>query len=61
MNLFAKIKGLLGGNKKAVAGAIDKVADVVESKTSDDMDKKVEAAAEKAKDIIEGLDGEEKK
>jgi len=56
MNLLGKAKGLLGGNKKAVTGAIDKVADVVESKTSDDMDKKVEAAAEKAKDFVEGLD-----
>ena len=61
MNLLGKIKGLLGGNKKAVAGAIDKVADVVESKTSDDMDKKVEAAAEKAKDFVEGLEADDKK
>jgi len=61
MNLLGKIKGLVGGNKKAVAGAIDKVADVVESKTSDDMDKKVEAAAEKAKDFVEGLDTDDKK
>ena len=57
MSLFSKIKSLASKNEKHVATAIDKVADVVESKTSDDMDKKVESAAEKAKDFVDGLDG----
>jgi hypothetical protein len=57
MSLFSKIKSLVSKNEKAVAGAIDKVADVVESKTDDSTDKKVESAAEKAKDLIDGLDG----
>ena len=53
MGLLDKIKGLLGGNKKAVTDAVDKVADVVESKTPDSIDDKVEMAAEKVKDVIE--------
>jgi hypothetical protein len=57
MSLLGKIKSLVSKNEKTVATAIDKVADVVESKTSDDTDKKVEAAAEKAKDFVDGLDG----
>lgn len=61
MNLLGKAKGLLKSNKKAAESAVDKVADLVESKTSDDVDKKVEAGAEKVKDLIEGLDGDDKK
>ena len=56
MSLLNKIKSLVSKNEKTVATAIDKVADVVESKTGDDTDKKVEAAAEKAKDFVETLD-----
>ncbi len=58
MGLLDKIKGLLGGNKKAVSGAVDKVADVIESKTPDSVDKQVEAAAEKVKDVINKVDGD---
>lgn len=53
MGLLDKVKGLLGGNKKAVKGGIDKVADVIQSKTPDSVDDKVEAAAEKVKDVID--------
>jgi hypothetical protein len=55
MGLLDKIKGLLGGNKDAVKGGIDKAADLVESKTPDSVDDKVEMAADKAKDVIDGL------
>ena len=58
MGLLDKIKGLLGGNKKAVTDAVDKVADVVESKTPDSIDDKVEMAAEKVKDVIENVTDE---
>ena len=58
MGLLDKIKGLLGGNKKAAAGAVDKVADVIQSKTPDSVDKQVEAAAEKVKDVINKVDGD---
>lgn len=60
MGLLDKIKGLLSGNKNAVKGGIDKVADVVESKTPDSVDDKVEAAAEKAKDVIDNVAGDGK-
>jgi hypothetical protein len=60
MGLLDKIKGLLGGNKKAVKEGIDKVADVVESKTPDSIDSKVESAAEKVKDIVDSVDGDAK-
>ena len=57
MRLFSKITSLVSKNEKVVATAIDKVADVVETKTDDNMDKKVESAADKAKDFVDGLDG----
>lgn len=55
MGLLDKIKGLFGGNKGAVKGGIDKVSDVVQSKTPDSIDDKVEMASEKAKDVVDGL------
>ncbi len=55
MGLLDKIKGLLSGNKDAVKGGIDKVADVVQSKTPDSIDDKVEMASEKAKDVVDGI------
>lgn len=55
MGLLDKIKGLLGGNKDAMKGGIDKAADLVESKTPDSIDDKVEMASEKAKDILDGI------
>jgi hypothetical protein len=55
MGLLDKIKGLLGGNKDAVKGGIDKAADVVQSKTPDSVDDKVEMASDKAKDVVDGL------
>jgi hypothetical protein len=55
MGLLDKIKGFLGGNKKTVDSAVDKVADVVESKTPDSVDDKVEMAAEKVKDVIDDI------
>ena len=55
MGLLDKIKGFFGGNKDAVKGGIDKVSDVVQSKTPDSIDDKVEMAADKAKDVVEGI------
>ncbi|HAP76583.1 MAG TPA: antitoxin [Acidimicrobiaceae bacterium] len=56
MGLLDKIKGLLGKNKKAAAGAVDKVADVAQKVAPDSVDDKIEAGAEKVKDVIENLD-----
>ena len=55
MGLLDKLKGLAKGHKKEINQGIDKVSDVVESKTPDQHDAKVEDAAEKAKDIVEKL------
>ena len=41
-----------------VKGAVDKVADVIQTKTPDSVDDKVEMAAEKVKDVIESIDGD---
>ena len=59
MGLLDKIKGLVGGNKDAVKGGIDKVNDVVESKTPDSVDAKVAVAAEKAKDAVDNVAGDD--
>jgi hypothetical protein len=56
MGLFDKVKGLVKGREKQINQGIDKVADVVESKTPDQHDAKVEQAAEKAKDCVDELD-----
>ncbi len=56
MGLLDKIKGLLGKNKKAVAGAVDKAADVAQKVAPDSVDGKIEAGAEKVKDVVEKLD-----
>ena len=60
MGLLDKIKGLLGGNKKAVKDGVDKVADVVQSKAPDSVDDKVEMAADKVKDVIDSVEGDNK-
>jgi len=52
MSIFDKIKGLLGGNKSKADKAIDKIADVIESKTPDSIDDKVQAVADKAKKAV---------
>ena len=52
MSFFDKIKGLIGGNKSKADEAIDKIAEVIESKTPDSIDGKVEAAAGEAKKAV---------
>ncbi len=56
MGLFDKVKGLVKGREAQIKQGIDKVADVVESKTPDQHDAKVEQAAEKAKGLVDKLD-----
>jgi hypothetical protein len=55
MGLLDKLKGLTKGHKKDIEKGIDKAADVIEGKTPDQHDAKVESAAEKAKDIVDKL------
>ena len=52
MSFLDTIKGLVGGNKSKADEVIDKIADVIESKTPDAIDDKVEAAAKEAKKAV---------
>jgi hypothetical protein len=55
MGFLDKLKGLTKGRKKEINQGIDKAADVAASKVPDEHDAKVEAAADKAKDVVEKL------
>jgi len=56
MGILGKMKGLLKKNKKQATKAVDKASDVVEKKVGDKNAAKVEAGAEKVKDVIEKID-----
>lgn len=56
MGFMDKIKGLIGGNKKAVKDGIDKAADVAESKAPDSVDAHIEKGADMAKDAVDKID-----
>jgi MT0933-like antitoxin protein len=55
MALLDKIKGLLKGNKAAVTKGVDKASDLVEKKVGSEHAAKVEAGADKVKDVIKKL------
>jgi hypothetical protein len=55
MGLLDKLKALTKGRKTDIKQGIDKVADVVSSKTPDKHDGKVDSAAEKAKGLVDKL------
>ena len=56
MGLMDKVKGLVGGNKKTVNDAVDKGADLVQSKTPDSVDQHVEKGADIVKDAVDKID-----
>lgn len=56
MGLLDTIKGLVKGNKKTILEGVDKAADLIQSKTSDDVDAQVEKGAGVVKDLVEKLD-----
>ncbi|MFM7687032.1 MAG: antitoxin [Actinomycetota bacterium] len=56
MGLLDTIKGLVKGNKKTITEGVDKAADLIQSKTSDDVDAQVEKGAGVVKDLVEKLD-----
>jgi hypothetical protein len=56
MSFLDKIKGMFKGKSKQVNQGVDKGADVVESKTPDQYDAKVEQGAEVVKDQVNKLD-----
>ena len=55
MGLLDKVKGLKKGHEKQIDQGVDKAAEVAKDKVPDQHDAKVESAAEKAKDVVEGL------
>ncbi len=60
MGLLDKIKALTKGREKQIKQGIDKVADVVEKKVPDQHDSKIGQAADKAKGLVDKLDGDAK-
>jgi len=56
MGLLDTIKGLVKGNKKTILEGVDKAADLIQTKTSDDVDAQVEKGAGVVKDLVEKLD-----
>jgi len=58
MGLMDTLRNALKGKSKQVESGIDKVADVVDDKTGGTHTDKIDDAAEKAKDVVEKLDGE---
>jgi hypothetical protein len=56
MGILDKIKGLLKGNKAAVTKGVDKASGVIASKVGAEHASKVEAGADKVKDVINKLD-----
>ena len=56
MGIFDKAKKLVGKNKEQIKGGVDKAADLVEKKTPDKYDAKVDDAAETVKGLIDKTD-----
>jgi len=54
-SMMDKAKDLISGNKDKVEEGIDKATDSIKDKTPDQGDGAVDAAAEKAKDAVEGI------
>lgn len=48
-----KAKKALADNEDKISGALDKAADAVKSRTSDDTDRKIDSAVDKAKDFLD--------
>ena len=57
MGLFDSVKGLIKGNKSTIDQGIDKAAELVQTKTPDQIDGAVTQAAEAAKDAVDKIDG----
>lgn len=52
-DMVGKAKDLIGGNKEAVKGGIDKAADAADKATGGKATDQINTGAEKAKDIVE--------
>ena len=55
MGLLDKLKAMLGGNKEQVKSGIDKTSNAAQKVVPDQHDAKVDMAADKAKDVVDGL------
>lgn len=60
MGFIDKIKDVVGDNADKAEDVIDKAADVIDDKTGNAHTDKIDAAAEKAKDVVGGLADETK-
>ena len=56
MGFLDKEKDLIGDHKDQVVQGIEKAEDLIESKTPDSVDSKVEMAGDKIQDVIKKLD-----
>jgi len=59
MGLLDKVKGLLKGRNEQVKSGIDTVSDKVEQKVGPEHAGKVDAASDKAKDVVDKLAGDD--
>ena len=57
--LIGKGKDLAADNEDAIQDGIDKAADMVDDKTGGKYSDHIDTGAEKAKEVVEGLDGED--
>ena len=55
MSILDKAKGLIGKNRDKAKGGVDKGAGIIDEKTGEAHTDKIDAAADKAKDAIDGL------
>ena len=58
MGILDKLKGMVGGNAAKVEDGIDKAADMAKDKVGDDHADKIDTAADKAKEVVDKLDGD---
>lgn len=56
MGLLDRAKDMLGDHKDQVVSGIEQAEDLIESKTPDSVDSKVETASNKIQDMIKKLD-----
>jgi hypothetical protein len=59
MGFLDKIKGLVSKNADQVEEGLDKTGEIAKEKLPDEHDDKVDAAVDKAKDLVEGLDDDD--
>lgn len=61
MSILDKLKGLLKGKGDQADAAIDKAADAIDDKTGGKYSDKIDDVADKAKEVVDKLDGDEAK